>query len=101
MQEKENDRIHPNAVEYKFQERYAQLKNVRLYYEGVNLGKKDKTDTAILLLHGWTANRFRIHPLYLLYEQAGNPTFRLDLRGHGWSQKEGIKDWGNSTRNRI
>ncbi len=88
---KENDSIHPNALEYEgYTERHANINGIDIYYECENVKeeKTQPTDTAVLLVHGWTANRFRLHPLYLHFVEKQVPVFRLDLRGHGWSQKD-------------
>ncbi len=94
----ENSDIHPNALEFEVtQERYCSVNNVELYYECENTENPEAKKTAYLFLHGWTANRFRLHPLYILYMQEKYPIFRLDLRGHGWSQKHGIHDFKLTT----
>lgn len=112
MSEHQQDRIHPNASEFlDFTEKYAWINDLQLYYEYEN-GKRNENrqtsasdssakvsliDYAILIVHGWTANRLRLHPLYIQLKQAGFPVFRLDLRGHGWSQKEGTMDFSLAT----
>lgn len=91
---RENADIHPNASEFIIKkEKYAQINGIQIYYECDNVNNQNTSQPALLFLHGWTANRFRLHPLYMLYLQQGFPVFRFDLRGHGWSQKEGIKDF--------
>ncbi len=93
MAEKENDKIHPNAMEYDdFEERYAEVNGINLYYEAENIVDQS-SKTAVVLVHGWTANRFRIHPLFLHFKEKGTPVFRMDLRGHGWSQKDEDLDY--------
>ncbi|MCF2140294.1 MAG: alpha/beta hydrolase [Candidatus Lokiarchaeota archaeon] len=89
----EQNSIHPNATEYEIQkERYAHINNIQIYYECENAEQPDDR-SAILLIHGWTANRLRLHPLYIQLIEAKYPVFRLDLRGHGWSQKEATHDF--------
>jgi pimeloyl-ACP methyl ester carboxylesterase len=94
---RESDTIHPNASEYEdFVENYANVNGIQIYYEFKNVLpeiKENNNKSAILLVHGWTANRFRLHPLYLHYIEKGTSVFRLDLRGCGWSQKEAINDF--------
>ena len=63
----------------------------QLYYEYANCmpGESPPTDRyPILLVHGWTANRFILHPLFLHLKEIGWPVSQIDLRGHGWSRKE-------------
>ncbi len=95
--ERESDTIHPNASEFKdYIENYAKVNGVQIYYEFKNVSSKVKENEnqhAVLLIHGWTANRLRLHPLYLHFMDKGTPVFRLDLRGNGWSQKEKINDF--------
>ncbi|MHA1854664.1 MAG: alpha/beta fold hydrolase [Promethearchaeota archaeon] len=99
--ERESDLIHPNASEYEdFSENYAVVNGIQIYYEYKNVSidiKENKGKTAILLIHGWTANRLRLHPLYLHFIEKKTPVFRLDLRGHGWSQKEQTNDFSIAT----
>ncbi len=95
--ERESDSIHPNASEFKdYVENYANVNGIQIYYEYKNVSagaKGNAKKVAVLLVHGWTANRFRLHPLYLHFMKKGTPVFRLDLRGCGWSQKEAINDF--------
>ena len=95
--ESESDTIHPNASEFKdYIENYAKVNGVQIYYEFKNVSpkvKENENHPAVLLVHGWTANRLRLHPLYLHFMNKGAPVFRLDLRGNGWSQKEKINDF--------
>ena len=95
--ERETDQIHPNASEFiDFEENYALINEIQIYYEykNVSVGAKGNAKkTAVLLVHGWTANRLRLHPLYLHFMGKGTSVFRLDLRGCGWSQKEAINDF--------
>ncbi len=95
--ERESDTIHPNASEDEdYIENYANVNGVQIYYEFKNVSPEVKGNgnkPAVLLIHGWTANRLRLHPLYLHFIQKGKPVFRLDLRGNGWSQKERINDF--------
>ncbi len=95
--ERESDTIHPNASEFKdYVENYADINGIQIYYEFKNISpdvKENEKQSAVLLVHGWTANRLRLHPLYLHFMQKGTPVFRLDLRGNGWSQKEAINDF--------
>jgi len=95
--ERESEQIHPNALEYEdYDENYADINGIQIYYEYKNVHPEIKENTnksAVLLVHGWTANRFRLHPLYLHFMEIGTPVFRLDLRGCGWSQKQGINDF--------
>ena len=96
MVEKENDKIHPNAMEYEdFEEHYAKINGIDLYYECENAEKSSHNNQkmVVVLVHGWTANRFRIHPLFLYFKDNGYPVFRMDLRGHGWSQKDDELDY--------
>ena len=89
----ESDTIHPNAMEYDgYEEHYATVNGVRLYYECENTGD-NYGETAILLVHGWTANRFRLHPLYIAMRDKDQPVFRVELRGHAWSQRDNITDF--------
>ena len=94
--ERESEQIHPNASEFEdYIENYANINGIQIYYEYKNVHPEKKNNnnkSAVLLVHGWTANRFRLHPLYLHFMEFGTPVFRLDLRGHGWSQKEKIKE---------
>ena len=87
--------IHPNAMEdQESMGKRAQINGVQIYYEYANIPEiPTPKDRAMLFLHGWTANRFRLHPLYILYRNQGTSVFRMDLRGHGWSQKQGISDF--------
>ena len=95
---RENDQIHPNASEFQSpHEQYVSVNNVKIYYECANMDQKGNDQPALLFLHGWTANRFRLHPLYIQYVHEDIPVFRFDLRGHGWSQKHGIKDYSLQT----
>ncbi len=100
----ERNAIHPNASEdTTFIERYAIINHIQIYYECQNCDPNSSksasypeswdSQTAMLIIHGWTANRLRLHPLYIYFAQKGIPVFRLDLRGHGWSQKDGIQDF--------
>ncbi|MHA1673867.1 MAG: alpha/beta fold hydrolase [Promethearchaeota archaeon] len=94
---KEQDLIHPNATEFfqsmtKDTEHYATINNLQMYYECANTADK-KSGTAVFLVHGWTANRLRLHPLYQQFVEDHVPVFRIDLRGHGWSQKQGTVDY--------
>ena len=95
--ERESDTIHPNASEDEdYVENYAIVNGIQIYYEFKNVPpdvKGNETKTAVLLVHGWTANRLRLHPIYLHFMQNGTPVFRLDLRGCGWSQKEKTNDF--------
>ncbi len=94
---RESDTIQPNASEYdNFVENYATINGIQIYYEYENVSpevKENDKKSAVLLVHGWTANRLRLHPLYLHFMDKGTPVFRLDLRGNGWSQKEKINDF--------
>lgn len=93
----EQNFIHPNASEQEIDsEHYVTVNNFQIYYEFLNAEKKDQNH-AILFVHGWTANRLRLHPLYIQLAQNNFPVFRLDLRGHGWSQKEGSVDFSFPT----
>ncbi len=97
--DREQDLIHPNATEFfqsmtKDTEHYASINNLQIYYECANTNTTDKElGTAVILVHGWTANRLRLHPLYQQLVQGHVPVFRIDLRGHGWSQKQGTMDY--------
>lgn len=88
---KESDEIHPNAMEFEYpNENFILINGIEMYYEFMNtepnlLSNQDQP--AIVMIHGWTANRFRQHPLFIQLTQKGFPIFRMDLRGHGWSQK--------------
>ena len=90
---------HPTASEYlDFTEHYADINGIQLYYECENCDQEASaasllSQSPLLFVHGWTANRTRLHPLYMLYVQQGYPVFRIDLRGHGWSQKGAITDF--------
>ena len=95
---------HPTASEYlDFTEHYATINGIQQYYECENCtsnatppspsSSPSPSLSPILFIHGWTANRTRLHPLYMLYVQQGHPVFRIDLRGHGWSQKGAITDF--------
>jgi pimeloyl-ACP methyl ester carboxylesterase len=90
---------HPTASEYlDFTEHYALINGIQIYYECENCEAERSAPlppatTPLLFIHGWTANRTRLHPLYMLYVQQGYPVFRIDLRGHGWSQKGAITDF--------
>ena len=94
---REIESFHPNAMEYETtEENYASINDVQLYYEYANCmpGELPPTDRyPILLVHGWTANQFILHPLFLHLKEIGWPVFRIDLRGHGWSQKGGLLDY--------
>ncbi|TFH30452.1 MAG: alpha/beta hydrolase [Promethearchaeota archaeon] len=95
--DREQDLIHPNATEFfqsmtKDSEHYAMINNLQIYYECANTADKI-VNTAVILVHGWTANRLRLHPLYQQLVEDHIPVFRIDLRGHGWSQKEGTVDY--------
>lgn len=93
----EQHQIHPNASEYPIhEEKYAIINGVQIYYECENV-ISISDQTAILFVHGWTANRLRLHPLYLQFKNEKYPVFRLDLRGHGWSQKEATDDFSLET----
>ncbi|MHA1777731.1 MAG: alpha/beta fold hydrolase [Promethearchaeota archaeon] len=97
MNSTEQHQIHPNALEYEIsEERYAIINDVQIYYECKN-DSSSSEQTAILLIHGWTANRLRLHPLYIQLAQSQYPVFRLDLRGHGWSQKQATNDFSFET----
>jgi pimeloyl-ACP methyl ester carboxylesterase len=92
------DSIHPNPLEYEgWEEHYAQVNGVKLYYEcencTANSDKNLELKTPVLIVHGWTANRFRLHPLYIHLRDQGAPVFRVELRGHAWSQKKEISDF--------
>jgi len=94
----EMDDIHPNASEDKeFEGMYEKINGIQIYYEKANIEKMADRKVAMLFVHGWTANRLRLHPLYILYRNQGTPIFRLDLRGHGWSQKTAIEDFSIKT----
>jgi len=88
----ESSLISPNAsLAMDFTERYAVLNGIQIYYEYIGPDTpQSPSRPPVVLVHGWTANRLRLHPLYLNFQRAGYPVFRLDLRGHGWSQKEAI-----------
>ena len=77
--ERESDTIHPNASEFKdYIENYAKVNGVQIYYEFKNVSpdvKENKNQPAVLLIHGWTANRLRLHPLYLHFMQKGHLFF--------------------------
>ena len=92
------EEIHPTAIEYTdYEERYITLRGIKFYYECENCNSPSPDHPfPILFLHGWTANRFRLHPLYMTFVQQKHPVFRLDLRGHGWSEK-GLKDYRLTT----
>jgi pimeloyl-ACP methyl ester carboxylesterase len=95
----------PTAMDFEVkEENYASINGIQIYYEYANcvssqcsdLISSQKSALPILLIHGWTANRFRLHPTYIHLVQKGYPVFRLDLRGHGWSQK-GLTDYSMPT----
>ena len=92
------EEIHPTAIEYTdYKERYITLRGIKIYYECDNCDSPSLDHPIpILFLHGWTANRFRLHPLYMTFVQSKYPVFRLDLRGHGWSEK-GLKNYRLTT----
>ncbi|MHA1612984.1 MAG: alpha/beta fold hydrolase, partial [Promethearchaeota archaeon] len=101
ISDQEQNLIHPNATEFfqsmtKETEHYATINNLQIYYECANTTDK-KVKTAFILVHGWTANRLRLHPLYQQLVDDSVPVFRIDLRGHGWSQKEGTVDYSFAT----
>ena len=95
--ERESDQIHPNASEDEdYVENYANINEIQIYYEYKNVSPEVKANDnkeAVLLVHGWTANRLRLHPLYIHFIEKGIPVFRLDLRGCAWSQKVAINDF--------
>ena len=78
LQDKENTSIHPNAMEDKtFTERYCIVNGIEMYYECENTEKVENTNVpAIIFIHGWTANRLRLHPLYILYAQEERPVWK-------------------------
>jgi pimeloyl-ACP methyl ester carboxylesterase len=91
MNMKESDAVHPNAMEFEYsREDYVSINGIQMYYEYLNADPNPNIfpdRSAIVIIHGWTANRFRQHPLFILLSQKQYPVFRMDLRGHGWSQK--------------
>ncbi|MHA1681240.1 MAG: alpha/beta fold hydrolase [Promethearchaeota archaeon] len=76
-------------------ERFIVVNDVNLYVEYDNLEKIasfDDSDASpgkapVVMVHGWTADRFRNYPVYQHLKRIGWPVLCYDLRGHGWSQK--------------
>ncbi len=69
----------------------VKINGIDLWYQAANVGQKDILP--LVLIHGWTASRMRVISTFKYFQEKGLPVFVLDLRGHGWSQKENINEY--------
>ena len=89
---REIESFHPNAMEYETtEENYASINDVQLYYEYANCmpGKSPPTDgSPILLVHGSSADRFILHPLFLHLKEIGSPVLEMIYEAMAGLRKE-------------
>ncbi len=62
----------------------AVINGISIFAEHEHL---DELGSPVVMIHGWTADRYRNGPVFDHLRQLGLPVLRYDLRGHGWSQK--------------
>lgn len=93
--------------------RYANVNNINIYLEfsgelkdGATLEFtsenpcRDSERLPVIMVHGWTADRYRNYPIFQHLASNGWPVACYDLRGHGWSQK-GLKPSEYTLKNCI
>jgi 3-oxoadipate enol-lactonase len=72
----------------------TQINNVSYWFESKNSNSDSLSNKpAILMIHGFAANRTRFDFLWNSEEFSKVPMYRLDLKGHGESQKMNIQDY--------
>ncbi|MCP4762853.1 MAG: alpha/beta hydrolase [archaeon] len=65
---------------------FITFNGIKTYIEYDNL-EKNSDKIPFVMIHGWTADRFRNYPIYEYLKKKGIPVICYDLRGHGSSQK--------------
>ncbi|MBD3350042.1 MAG: alpha/beta fold hydrolase [Candidatus Lokiarchaeota archaeon] len=73
----------------------AVVNHIEYWYQFVNTEEEDSP--LIVLLHGFSGNRTRLQILWDHYQKKGYPILRIDLKGHGQSQKENVKEYNLET----
>lgn len=67
---------------------YVDLNDVKYWFEAKN--HESQIQPALLFIHGFSGNRTRLNVIWDYFDELNYPIYRIDLKGHGQSQKEEI-----------
>lgn len=71
--------------------KFIDISGIKYWYQSKHA--KSDISPALLFIHGFSGNRTRLQVLWDFFAERGYPIYRIDLKGHGQSQKEDIDDY--------